>query len=88
MYICKTVTNALVFGGVNPDGAMGKWATIKKAVWDTGASVWIMQEAKCNIKGKLKINGCITYELLRSHEGGGGIALSARSEFNPAFVRD
>ena len=84
----KTVKNTLIFGGVNPDGARGKWPTIKKAIRDTGASVWTMQETKCNIEGKLKIDGFITYELLRSHGGGGGIALSARSELNPAFVSD
>ena len=84
----KVVNKSLVFGGVNPDGAKGKWATIKKAVRDTGASVWTMQETKCSIEGKLKLDGFVTYELLRSHGGGGGLALSARTELNPAFVQD
>ena len=40
----------LFFRAVNPDGAMGKWGTIKKAIIDTGASVWMMQETKCKVE--------------------------------------
>ena len=78
----------LIFGGVNPDGAQGKWATIKKAVKDTGASVWMMQETKCKLEGRLKLDGFITYEHLRSDRDGGGLALSVRKELSPALVRD
>ena len=78
----------LIFRPVNPDGAMGKWGTIKKAIIDTGASVWMMQETKCKVEGKLKLDGFITYEHLRSKGDRGGLALCARTEVNPAFVRD
>ena len=78
----------LVFGGVNADGARGKWGTIKKAIRDTGASVWFMQETKCQVEGALKLDGFITYEHLRSKREGGGVALSARTELSPAFVKD
>ena len=43
----KSVERNLIFVGVNPDGARGKWGTIKKAVRDTAASVLTMQETKC-----------------------------------------
>ena len=79
---------SLIFGGLNPDGARGKWGTIKKAVRDTGASIWMMQETKCTAEGNLKLDGFITYEHLRSKGGGGGLALSARTDLNPSFVRD
>ena len=79
----NVVGNTCICGGVNPDGAKGKFATIKKAVKDTGASVWTMQETKCRTEGKLKMDGFITYEHLRSNGGGGGLALSARTELNP-----
>ena len=62
--------------------------TIKKAVRDTGASIWMMQETKCTVKGKLMLDGFITYEHLRTKGDWGGLALSARTELSPAFVRD
>ena len=47
-----------------------------------------MQETKCQVEGLLKLDGFITYEHLRSTGDGGGIALSAKTELSPAFVRD
>ena len=84
----KSVEKCLIVGGVNPDGARGKWITIKKAVKESGASVWSMQETKCKIEGQLKLDGFITYEHLRSNREGGGLALSARKELNPVFISD
>ena len=84
----KNVEKSLIFGAVNPYGAMGKWGTIHKAIIDTGASIWMMQETKCKVEGKLKLDGFTTYEHLRSKGDGGGLALCARNELNPAFVRD
>ena len=78
----------LIFGGVNPDGARGKWPTIQKAIRDSGASVWTMQETKCKVEGKLKLDGFLTYEHLRSKGEGGGLAFMTRKDLNPAFVRD
>ena len=48
----------------------------------------MMQETKCQVEGSLKLDGFITYEHLRSTGDGGGIALSAKTELSPAFVRD
>ena len=61
------VDKNVIFGGVNPDGARGKWGTIKKAVRESGASIWMMQETKCQIPGYLKLDGFITYEHTRSN---------------------
>ena len=84
----SNVERDLIFGGVNPDSARGKWGTIQKAVRDTGASVWTMQETKCKVEGKLKLDGFLTYEHLRCKGEGGGLAFIARKDLNPAFVRD
>ena len=78
----------LIFGGINPDGARGKWPTIQKAIRDSGASVWMMQETKCKVEGKLKLDGFLSYEHLRCKGDGGGLALIARKDLNPAFIRD
>ena len=51
----KSVERNFIFGGVNVNGARGKWGTIRKAVRDTGASVWFMQETKCQTEGSVKL---------------------------------
>ena len=84
----KSVEKNLIFGGVNPDGALSKITTIKKAIRETGSAVWTMQETKVSGPGKLKFDGYITYEHIRNHKEGGGISLSALKDLNPAFVRD
>ena len=76
------VEKQLTFGGVNPDGAKGKWGTIKKAVRDSGASVWMMQETKCQSAGSLKLDGFFVYEHTRTNSEGGGLALCAKKELN------
>ena len=55
---------------------------------DLGVSVWMMQETKISQPGKLKFDGFVTYEHLRSEKDGGGLALSAAKELSPALVRD
>ena len=84
----KSVHKNLIFGGVNPDGALSKLTTIRKAIRETGSAVWTMQETKVSKPGKLKFDGFITYEHTRCNQEGGGISLSALKDLNPAFVRD
>ena len=66
----QIVAKTLCFGGVNADGARGKIGTIKKAVRDSGASVWMMQETKCTVEGKINLDGFVTYEHLRGRWSG------------------
>ena len=47
-----------------------------------------MQETKYTQSGQMKFEGFYTYEQLRSNKEGGGVALSALKELNPAFVCD
>ena len=47
-----------------------------------------MQETKYSQSGQMKFDGCYTYENIRSNREGGGVALSALKELNPAFVCD
>ena len=84
----KCVEKDLIFGGLNPDGAMSKLTTIRKAIRDLGVSVWMMQETKLSQPGKLNFDGFVTYEHLRSEKEGGGLSLSALKELKPALVRD
>ena len=49
----RKIKRTLVLGGVNVDGARSKWSTIVKAVIDSKADLWMMQETKCG-PGELK----------------------------------
>ena len=70
------------------DGPRGKWGTIVKAIIDSNADLWFMQETKCG-PGEMKtIDGFVTYEHHRSEGGGGGLSISARTTLKPALVRD
>ena len=84
----KSVEKDLIFGGINPDGAMSKITTIRKAIRETRAAVWTMQETKVSQQGKLKFDGFVTYEHIRTEKEGGGISLSAHEDLSTAFVRD
>ena len=81
----RSLEKEVIFGGLNPDGAMSQITTIRKAMRDLGVSVWMMQETKISQAGKLKFDGFVTYEHLRSEKDGGGLALSAVKELNPAL---
>ena len=76
----------MIFGVVNATGARGNMATIKIAVKYIGASVWFMQETRCQNEGSIKLIGFITYQHLRSKGEGGGIALSAITDLSPVFI--
>ena len=84
----KNVKKSLVLVGINPDGAKSKWTTIKKLVRDTNATILTMQETKSGQTGLLKLNDFFVYEHTRKNNDGGGVALCARKELCPAFVRD
>ena len=52
----------LIFGGVNPNEALSKMTNIRKAMRETKAAVWTMQETKFSQQGKLQFDGFITFE--------------------------
>ena len=84
----KSVTKSIIFAGLNPDGAKSKMTTIKKLIRESKATILTMQETKYSQSGQMKFDGFYTYENLRSNREGGGVALSALKELNPAFVCD
>ena len=84
----KKLQRNLVFGGANVDGARGKWGTIIKAIIDSKSDIWMMQETKCGPGDMKKIDGFVSYEHHRTDRGGGGLAISAKRDLNPALVRD
>ena len=84
----KIVEKQLIFGGLNPDGALSKLTTIKKTIRETACSVWMMQETKVAQPGTIKFDGFVTFEHTRINKDGGGLALSALETLNPVFLRD
>ena len=55
---------------------------------DTCSAVITMQETKNSQAGQIKLDGYYTYELIRSYDQGGGVAISALKNLQPAFVSD
>lgn len=47
-----------------------------------------MQETKVTQAGQINLDGYYTYELTRSKNKGGGVAISALKNLQPAFVSD
>ena len=84
----KSVIKSLIFAGMNPDGAKSKMTTIKRLIRESKATVISMQETKLSNPGQLQFDGFFTYEHNRKNRDGGGVALSALKELNPAFVCD
>ena len=84
----KSVERNLIFGGVNPNGALSKITTIRKTIRETQSAVWMMQETRVSQQGKIKFDGYVTYEHTRAEKDGGGLSLSALVDLRPAFVRD
>ena len=48
----------------------------------------MMQETKVSHPGKIKVDGFIIYEHTRTEKEGGGLAICALKDLNPAFIRD
>ena len=84
----KNVCKSLIFTGFNPNGVRSKFTTIKKLIMDTCSAVITMQETKNSQAGQIKLDGYYTYELIRSYDQGGGVAISALKNLQPAFVSD
>ena len=62
--------------------------TIKKLIRETHANIITMQETKYTQSGQMKFHGFFIYEQVRSNKEGGGVALCAQKELNPAYVCD
>ena len=84
----KPVTKYVVFVGANVAGAKSKWKSWKKVIKDTKASVFFLQETKCDQANKLKMEGFIIFDKVRVNKGGGGVAVAARTELNPILVSE
>ena len=84
----KKIVRSLLFTGFNPNGVRSKWTTIKKLIRDTKSAVITMQETKCSQVRQMNLDGYYTYQHLRSKKEGGGVALSALKELQPAFISD
>ena len=83
----KTVNKVISLVGDNPAGIKSKWITWEKLVSDSNASIWFLQETKCQGK-KLKMENFYIYEKVRKDGNGGGVAIAAVKEMNPAFISE
>ena len=84
----KNVSKSLRFLGVNAAGLRPKLLTFKKALEELKPSVFLLEETKYKVAGKLKLNDYIIFEKLRENRDGGGLALGCIKELKPVWVRD
>ena len=84
----KNVSKSLRFLGVNAAGLGPKLLTFKKALEELKPSVFLLEETKYKVAGKLKLNDYIIFEKLREKRDGGGLALGCIKELKPVWVRD
>ena len=48
----------------------------------------MMQETKVSNPGQIKLDGFVVYEHTRTEKEGGGLAICALKDLNPACIRD
>ena len=74
---------------MNSAGLRSKLSTFYKVINDLNPSIFFIQETKLKEKGKLKVDDYVIFEKLRStRKNGGGLAIGAKPEFNPTWVRE
>ena len=74
---------------MNSAGLRPKLSTFYKVINDLNPSIFFIQETKLKEKGKLKVDDYVIFEKLRStRKNGGGLAIGAKPEFNPTWVRE
>ena len=55
---------------------------------DTKATVFFVQETKCDQTNTLKIECFIIFDKVRVDRGGGGVAIAAKTELNPVLLSE
>ena len=85
----KHISQTLRFLGVNSAGLRSKLSTFHKVINDLKPSVFFIQETKLKEEGHVKIDDYVIFEKLRStKKNGGGLAIGAKPEFNPIWVKE
>ena len=84
----KKTSHSLTFVGINANGIKSKMGTFKKLIRDAKPSIWSMQETKCQVKGKFKLDEYYIYELLREKSKGGGLAIGALKDLDPVWIKE
>ena len=90
----KSINKVLRLFAVNAAGLLKKQPTLKKALCDLNPSVFFIEESKLSCPGKIKYNGYVLYENIRSRsndklsQAGGGLILGCKKELNPVWIRD
>ena len=84
----KAVTKHITFVGANIAGARSKWKSWRKIIKETNASVFFVQETKCEQINKLKMEGFTIFDKVRMNKKGGGVAVAAKTDLNPVLVSE
>ena len=74
--------------GANSAGLSSKMSSFESIINNKRPSLFFLQETKMRREGKIKLGGYQIYELVRSTKFGGGLAIGALDEINPAFISD
>ena len=61
---------------------------MEKVVKDTKATVFFVQETKCDQRNTLKMDSFIIFEKVRVNKGGGGVAIAAKTKLNPVLLSE
>ena len=74
---------------MNAAGLQSKLFTLNKAIKELKPSVFFIEETKCRLPGKIKVDNFIIFELVRqSKVGGGGLALGVIEDLKPVLVQE
>ena len=84
----KKQNNNIVIMGANSAGLSSKKKSFESIIDNRKPSIFFLQETKMKRQGKIKIEGYQIYELVRSEKHGGGLAVGALDELNPAFISE
>ena len=74
--------------GANSAGFSSKKSSFESIIENKRPSLFFLQETKLKREGCIKVGGYQVYELVRSSKQGGGLAIGALDEIEPAFISE
>ena len=86
-----TILNKLRILGINSNGISSKLSSLNFLIKELNPSIICLQETKLRKLGKLKSDNCknyLTFELVRKHSHGGGLATMVKPELEPVWVAE
>ena len=86
-----SIQNKLRILGVNSNGISSKLSSLNYLIKELNPSIICLQETKLRKLGKLKSDNCknyLTFELVRKHSHGGGLATMVKPELEPVWIAE